>query len=258
MEKIIARGRILFAIAITALGVENLVCAHVREVVLPVLPWLPPHAILGYATGIALIVPSLCIAAGIRPRSAAILLGIFLLVCVLVLLVPRAAAHPFDLSLRTVVFETLSFCAAALTLARSLPDGGDSQQAAGALDKFLKPGRYLFSISSVVFGISHFLVAPLIATLIPAWIPWRLFWAYFTGAAFVAAGLSIAAKRLDRLAATLLGTMFLLWFLLVHAPRVMGAQRIHNPNEWSSMFIALGMCGASWIIARDFLHGRQT
>jgi uncharacterized membrane protein YphA (DoxX/SURF4 family) len=159
MEKIIAQGRILFAIAITALGVENLVCAHVREVVLPVLPWLPPHAILGYATGIALIVPSLCVAAGIKPRPAAILLGIFLLVCVLVLLVPRAAAHPFDLSLRTVVFETLSFCAAALALARSLPHGGDSQQAAGALDKFLKPGRYLFAISSVVFGTSHFLVA---------------------------------------------------------------------------------------------------
>jgi hypothetical protein len=85
-----------------------------------------------------------------------------------------------------------------------------------------------------------------------------LFCAYFTGAAFVAAGLSMAAKQMDRLAATLLGTMFLLWFLLVHTPRVMSAPRSHDPNEWSSAFIALGMCGASWIIARDSLLRGQT
>jgi len=258
MEKLIAQGRLIFAVAITALGVENLICARAQEVTLPVLPWLPPHPILGYATGIALIAASLCIAAGIRARLSAILLGIFFLACVLVLLVPRAAAHPFDLSIRTVVFETLSFCAAALTLARSLSDGRDSQQSSRVLDNFLKSGHYFLALSSVVFGISHFLIAPFIATLIPAWIPGRLFWAYFTGAAFIAAGLSIAAKWMDRLAATLLGTMFLLWFLLLHSPRVMSAPRSHNPNEWSSALIALGMCGASWIIARDSMRSRQT
>jgi uncharacterized membrane protein len=109
-----------------------------------------------------------------------------------------------------------------------------------------------------VFGIDHFLLLRFIASLIPAWFPGALFWAYFTGAAFVAAGISIAIKTMDRLAAVLLGTMFLLWFLFLHAPRLMSAPRSHNPNEWSSAFIALGMCGASWIMAGDSLRGRRT
>ena len=46
----------------------------------------------------------------------------------------------------------------------------------------------------IVFGAQHFMYASFIAFLIPAWIPGHLFWAYFTGTAFIAAGLSIAAK----------------------------------------------------------------
>jgi hypothetical protein len=110
----------------------------------------------------------------------------------------------------------------------------------------------LFGISSVVFGIDHFLVLALIASLVPSWIPGGLFWAYLTGTAFIAAGISIVVKKLDQLSATLLGTMFLLWFLLLHSPRVLRALVSHNPtfpNEWSSAFIALAMCGGSWLVA---------
>jgi uncharacterized membrane protein YphA (DoxX/SURF4 family) len=246
------QGRYVFAVAIAALGAENLVCAQGREAVMPVLPWAPSNPILAFVIGIVLVAAGVCIAANVRPRPAAILLAIFLLICEFVLQVPRAVARPLDLSIRTTAFEVLALCGAALTLALSLsPDRIYFQRWTGTLDNFLRSGRYLFAVSSVVFGITHFLVLRFIASLIPAWIPGRLFWAYFTGAAFVAAGLSIAAKWMDRLAATLLGTMFLLWVLLVHTPRVMGAARSHDPNEWSSAFIALGMCGASWIIARD-------
>jgi len=56
----------------------------------------------------------------------------------------------------------------------------------------------------------------------------------------------------------LLGTMFLLWFLLLRAPRVVMAFRSHDPdapNEWSRAFIALAMCGgpgfAPGILCRD-------
>jgi hypothetical protein len=54
---------------------------------------------------------------------------------------------------------------------------------------------------------------------------------------------------MDRLAAALLGVMFLLWFLVLHLPRVMSYPRSHDPDEWSSALIALAVCGASWILA---------
>jgi uncharacterized membrane protein len=259
MDKIIAQGRLLFAIAIAAFGVENIVCARFGQAVMPVIPWLPANPALVYLAGIALIAAGVCIANNVMPRLVAILLGAFFFACVLALQVPKVAAHPFDLGFRTTAFETLSMCAASWTLAASFaPHPPHIQKWAGPLDLLLKSGRYLFAVSSIVFGIDHFLLLRFIASLIPAWFPGALFWAYFTGAAFVAAGISIAIKTMDRLAAVLQGTMFLLWFLFLHAPRLMSAPRSHNPNEWSSAFIALGMCGASWIMAGDSLRGRRT
>jgi hypothetical protein len=80
-----------------------------------------------------------------------------------------------------------------------------------------------------------------------------MFWAYLTGAGFVAAGICIASKWMGRLAGMWMGIMFMLWFFLLHMPRVLGIYRVggglHNPNEWSSALIALGMWGGSWICA---------
>jgi uncharacterized membrane protein len=105
----------------------------------------------------------------------------------------------------------------------------------------------------LVFGIDHFLILDFIASLVPAWLPWHLFWAYLTGAAFVATGISIVVRRMDRWGAFLLGIMFAIWVLILHSPRVVMAVRSHDPNvqnEWSSAFIALAMCGGCWICAR--------
>jgi hypothetical protein len=67
-------------------------------------------------------------------------------------------------------------------------------------------------------------------------------------------------KKIDRWGSFLLGTIFLLWFLLLHAPRVVMAFRSHDPNapnEWSSAFIGLAMCGGSWICAWYSLQRRR-
>jgi hypothetical protein len=108
-------------------------------------------------------------------------------------------------------------------------------------------GRMLFALPLLVFAVQHFLYAGFIATLIPVWIPARLFWAYFVGIAFLAASASIATRFKGRLGAMLLGAMFLIWVLIVHAPRVAAAS--HNANEWTSLFVALAMCGGAWSVS---------
>jgi hypothetical protein len=45
----------------------------------------------------------------------------------------------------------------------------------------------------------------------------------------------------------LLGLMFLLWTILLHAPRVFAY--IHNKDELTSLFVALAMSGGSFIMA---------
>jgi hypothetical protein len=50
-----------------------------------------------------------------------------------------------------------------------------------------------------------------------------------------------------RLAAMLLGTMFLLWVLVLHIPRVAGSPR--NGDEVTSLFVALAMSGIAFALA---------
>jgi hypothetical protein len=258
MEKIINQGRLLFAVAITAFGIENVVCTrfgvfsttvYSGHTVLSVIPWVPAYAWLGYLAGVFLIAAGLSISANVRARLAAILLGILFLLCVLLRVTSIWVA-------RTVSFEMLAMCGAALTLAGTLPaEGSHVQPWNSALDWLIKSGRFIFAIALVIFGIDHFLFLRFVAGLVPPWIPWHLFWSFFFGCAMVAAGVSIATKWVGVWGAALIGTMFLIWFIVLHIPRALGlaaaasAGAPRNPNEWSSAFIALAMCGGSWICA---------
>ena len=90
----------------------------------------------------------------------------FLFVCYW-LMSPRLAANIHDPGPWTSGSELLALCGAALVLTG-----------------VMKLGRILFAAPLLVFGVQHFLYARFIATLVPAWIPGRLFWAYFIGVAF--------------------------------------------------------------------------
>jgi len=108
-------------------------------------------------------------------------------------------------------------------------------------------GRIFVAISLVVFGVQHFIYGGFVATLVPAFMPGRLFWAHFVGVAFVAAAIGILTKMLARPAATMLGVMFFLFVVLLHIPRIVGNSS--DGNEWTSGFVALAMCGGAWILA---------
>ncbi len=108
-------------------------------------------------------------------------------------------------------------------------------------------GRIFVAVSLVVFGVQHFMYGGFVATLVPAFMPGRLFWAYFVGVAFVAAAVGIFVDMLARPAATMLGVMFFLFLILLHIPRIVVHPR--DGNEWTSGLVALGMCGGAWILA---------
>jgi uncharacterized membrane protein len=108
-------------------------------------------------------------------------------------------------------------------------------------------GRVFVAVSLVVFGVQHFIYGGFVATLVPAFMPRRLFWAYFVGVAFFAAAGGILYKLMARAAATMLGVMFFLFVVLLHIPRIIG--KFGDGNEWTSGFVALAMCGGAWILA---------
>ena len=81
------------------------------------------------------------------------------------------------------------------------------------LDKF---GRLFYALPMGVFATQHFTNTKLVASIVPSWMPWHTFWVYLVGIAIIAPVLSILLGILARLAATLLGCMFLLFVVLMH------------------------------------------
>jgi uncharacterized membrane protein len=96
----------------------------------------------------------------------------------------------------------------------------DELPQARGIEKIMPFGRLFFAIPMAVFGTEHFTDTADIATLVPNWIPAHTFWVYLVGAALIAAALSIAVKVQSRLAATLLGTMFCAFVVLMDIPGI--------------------------------------
>lgn len=94
---------------------------------------------------------------------------------------------------------------------------GDWQKARG-FDKVILFGPLFYAAPLACFGTEHFTLTKIIASLIPVWIPWHLFWAYSVGACFIAAALSLVTRIQARLAASLLALTFFLFVVLVDAP----------------------------------------
>src|SRR5215469_13742252 len=80
---------------------------------------------------------------------------------------------------------------------------GDWRKARG-FDKLILFGPLFYAAPIAAFGTEHFTVTEAITSIIPAWIPWHPFWAYFVGTCFIAAALSLVTRIQARLAASLL------------------------------------------------------
>ena len=94
---------------------------------------------------------------------------------------------------------------------------GEWSRARG-LDKLILLGPLFYAAPLAAFGTEHFTRAELIASLVPEWMPWHHFWAYFVGACFIAAGLSLVTRIQARLAASLLAVTFFLFVVLMDIP----------------------------------------
>jgi uncharacterized membrane protein len=90
--------------------------------------------------------------------------------------------------------------------------------ASRGLDKLIAAAGALYAAPLAVFGMQHLIVAQSVQMMVPAWMPWRLFWAYLVGVALIAGALSIAVRKYVRLSASLLAAMIFLFVLMIHIP----------------------------------------
>ena len=110
---------------------------------------------------------------------------------------------------------------------------GEWQNARG-FDKLILFGPLFYAAPLAAFGTEHFTLTDAIASIIPAWIPWHQFWAYFVGACFIAAALSMVTRIQARLSASLLALTFFLFVALMDIPAW-----IQNPRDRFALTLAL-------------------
>jgi uncharacterized membrane protein len=89
---------------------------------------------------------------------------------------------------------------------------------ARGLEKPIVCGPTFVASALATFGMEHLVSPRALMTIVPVWMPWRLFWVYFVAAALFAAALSYVARRCMRPAAFWLAAMFWIFVLLTTVP----------------------------------------
>jgi len=110
---------------------------------------------------------------------------------------------------------------------------GDWRRARG-LEQLILFGPIFYAAPVAGFGAEHFTLTDGIASIIPAWIPWHVFWTLLLGACFIAGGLSLVTGIQARLTATLFGITFFLFVALMHGP-----SWAHDPHNRTALTVAL-------------------
>jgi len=231
-------GRIAFAGVIIAAGIVGLVTGDFAAIWQPVPKTVPARAVLAYSLGFV------CLAAGIGllwRRTAHLGSGILFAILAVWLLACRVALIAFAPTSQDAwsgFGETAVLVAGAWVL-----------YAGPAATRDARAARWLYAIALIIFGAAHFRYIEATASLVPRWLPWHTFWAYFTGCAFVAAGVAIVIGFRARWAAILSTLQMGLFTALVWVPIVIAGG---NAYQWSELLISIALTAGGWVVGESY------
>jgi uncharacterized membrane protein len=249
MNKLMGLGPYLYAAAIAAFGVIQLVTQDFLAGLLPVPASIPLRWFWMILSSAIFLLVAAGILFKVKAQLAAVLAGLLFTLFLLVLDLPVLLGHIYSGNNWAVTFEDVMLASGGFIIATVLPNESPwSLRWNKMLGWAALVGHYLFALSLVIFLIQHFIYYDYIVSLIPAWLPVKLFWADLVIAAYLLSSVCFVIGRKIALAATWLGVMFGLWVIVLHAPRAIG--KWNNASEWASLFVAMGVCGVAFAIAR--------
>jgi uncharacterized membrane protein len=244
-------GRALFALAFVALGLLGLVSRDFASVWQPVAQDLPWRAFLAMLSGAVMAAGGIGLLWRRTLVPAAFAMMLYTLLWLLALHVPRVILAPMHEVTWGGCAEIVTLVAGCWVLyARTARPGDRPYIAALCSPNAMRTARIAFAVALPLIGVEHLVYAKETADMVPAWLPYRMGWAYSTGIAHIAAGVAIASNVLPRLAATLEAWMMGGFTVLVWIPSVMQA-----PSQrfaWTGLLISTLITAAAWIVATSY------
>ena len=248
--RIASVGQAVFATSMITLGIVGLLYPDFVPVWNPVPASLPAHQLLIYLSAVISLITGIGLLLKRKAAMAASILLVTLLLWLLLFRLPNLFRAPLFEACWSV-FPLIVVVAASLVLyVRFATDWEREHLGFISSKNGTRIGRVLYAFSLIFFGVAHFIDLKDTLTLIPHWLPGHLFWAYFTGCAFVAAGIAVLIGYCARLAAALSTLQIGLFLLLVWIPIVATGSKV--PFQWSETILNAVLLAGAWMIADSY------
>jgi len=105
-----------------------------------------------------------------------------------------------------------------------------------------------FALALLPIGLSHIVYLGITVTFVPAWMPFRTFWAYITGFGQMACGLGVLFNVLPRAAAMIEAAMLAIFAFLVWGPQTWFLSTPVLPNTPPGLRLPLTAFLITWVI----------
>lgn len=248
--RIASVGRAFFAATLIGIGILGLIRGDFTAVWDPVPKGLPARDALVYLCAFISLV---CGIGLLWQRTAVLAARVLLAYSLLWLLLLRVPSVLFSFAIDSwwSACKTAVMTAGAWVIYVWFAADWDKQRLGFVTgDNGLRIARVLYGLALIPFGIAHFLYLKQTAVLVPGWLPSPVFWAYFTGGAYIAAGVAIVIGVFAWLAALLSALETGLITLLVWVPIAVAGQP--SAFQWGEIVVSVALTAAAWVVADSY------
>jgi uncharacterized membrane protein len=243
-----------FAASMAGLGILGFIYSDFALVWQPVPAWVPGRQALAYFSAAIELAGGLALLWSRTAAVASRVLFVYVWIWLLLLRVPELLSRPLVEASWLGCGETAMIVAAAWVLFAMLTSSQErSYLRFITTERGVHAAHVLFGLAVLPVGLSHWVYTTESAQLVPAFLPWHVGLAHFTGAAYIAAGVAILTGFLARLAARLCALMMTLITLLVWIPEIVKAPGARLP--WTAFVISWTLAAGAWVVADSFALG---